>query len=186
MVLTDVGTKKKPEPLPFLKGNQCCRGNWHRLNNDSLVMSVLLEEREAMETSRGGDLWVECRERRGHVTVAVKEVVGREEPLQRCGMHQGLKRYSVMNAWNDFGKEYTFVVGFPSGSEGKESICNAGGAEDLGLMPGLERSPGGGHGNPPQYSCLENPMDRGVRQATVHRGCKESDTTEATEHTCTP
>ena len=42
---------------------------------------------------------------------------------------------------------------------GKESTCNAG---DLGLIPGLGRSPGGGHGNPLQYSCLENPMDRGA------------------------
>ena len=40
--------------------------------------------------------------------------------------------------------------------------------EDLGLIPGLERYPEGGHGNPLQYSCLENPMDRGAWQATVH------------------
>ena len=46
--------------------------------------------------------------------------------------------------------------GFPGGSEGKESVCNAG---DLGLIPGLGRSPGGGHGHPLQFSCLENPMD---------------------------
>ena len=51
------------------------------------------------------------------------------------------------------------------GSEGKPSACNVG---DLGLIPGLERSPGGGHGNTHQYSCLENPMDRGVWGATVH------------------
>ena len=41
-----------------------------------------------------------------------------------------------------------------------ESSVNAGDAEDLGLIPGLEKSPGGGNGNPLQYSCLENPMDR--------------------------
>ena len=45
-------------------------------------------------------------------------------------------------------------LGFSGGSDGKESSCNAG---DLGLIPGLERFPGGGHGNPLQYSCLENP-----------------------------
>ena len=45
-------------------------------------------------------------------------------------------------------------LGFPGGSAGKESTCNAG---DLGLIPGLGRSPGGGHGNPLKYSCLENP-----------------------------
>ena len=46
------------------------------------------------------------------------------------------------------------MVGFPGGSDGKESACNAG---DLSLIPGFGRSPGGGHDNPLQYSCLENP-----------------------------
>ena len=50
-------------------------------------------------------------------------------------------------------------------SFGKESACNAG---DLGLIPGLGRPPGEGNGNPLQYSCLENPMDRRAWQATVH------------------
>ena len=48
----------------------------------------------------------------------------------------------------------------------------------MGSIPGSGRSPEGGHGNPLQYSCLENPVDRGAWQATVHRGCKESDMTE--------
>ena len=55
--------------------------------------------------------------------------------------------------------------GFPGGSDSKESACNVG---DLGSSPGLGRSAGGGHGNPLQYSCLENPMDRGAWCATVH------------------
>ena len=49
---------------------------------------------------------------------------------------------------------------------GKESACKAG---DPGSVPGLERSPGGGHGNTLQYSCLENPVDKGAWQVTVHR-----------------
>ena len=49
--------------------------------------------------------------------------------------------------------------------DGKESACDAG---DLGLIPGLGRSPGGGHGYPLQYSCLEKPMDRRAWLATVH------------------
>ena len=57
------------------------------------------------------------------------------------------------------------MEGFPGGSDGKESACNAG---DPGSVPGLERSPGEGHGNPLQYLCLENPMDRGAWRATVH------------------
>ena len=50
-----------------------------------------------------------------------------------------------------------FLWGFPGGSEGKVSACNAG---DLGSMPGSGRPPGEGNGTPLQYSCLENPMDR--------------------------
>ena len=50
----------------------------------------------------------------------------------------------------------------------KESVGNAGDTGDAGLNPGSGRSPGGGHGNPLQYSCLENPMDRGAWWATVH------------------
>ena len=56
-------------------------------------------------------------------------------------------------------------MGFPCSSVGKESACNA---EDLGSIPGLGRSSGEGNGNPLQYSCLENPIDRGAWQATVH------------------
>ena len=55
--------------------------------------------------------------------------------------------------------------GFPGGSDSEESACNVG---DLGSIPGLGGSPGRGHGNPLQYSCLEIPMDRGAWQATVH------------------
>ena len=56
-------------------------------------------------------------------------------------------------------------MGFPGNSNSKESVCNDG---DLGSMPELGRSPGRGHGNPFQYSCLENPMDGGACQATAH------------------
>ena len=65
-------------------------------------------------------------------------------------------------------------MGFPGGSDGKESACNAG---DPGSIPGSERSPEEGNGNPLQYSCLENSMDRGA-WAYSSWGCKESDTTE--------
>ena len=56
-------------------------------------------------------------------------------------------------------------MGFPGGSDGKESACSAG---DPDSIPGSRKSPGEGNGNPFQYSCLENPMDRGAWQATVH------------------
>ena len=68
------------------------------------------------------------------------------------------------------------ITGFPGGSDSKESTCNAG---DPGSIPGSGRSPGEGNGNPLQYSCLENPMDRGAWRATVHSVVKkESDKTE--------
>ena len=59
-----------------------------------------------------------------------------------------------------------FIIG---SSDGNESACHA---REGGLIPGLGRSPGGGHGNPLQYSCLENSVDRGVWQATVHQVAK--------------
>ena len=62
-------------------------------------------------------------------------------------------------------KKMFFLATFPCGSNGKESACNAG---DLGLIPWLGRSPGEGNGYPLQCSCLENSMDRGVWQDTVH------------------
>ena len=65
-------------------------------------------------------------------------------------------------------------VGFPGGSAGKESSCNAG---DLGSIPGWGGSPAEGNGIPLQCSCLENPVDRGAWWATFDGITKESDTT---------
>ena len=70
---------------------------------------------------------------------------------------------------------------FPGGSEGKESACNAG---DWGLIPGLGKSSGERYGNPLQYSCLENSMDRGAWQDTVH-GVAKSWTQLSDSHTHT-
>ena len=66
-------------------------------------------------------------------------------------------------------------MGFPGGSDGEASACNVG---DLGLIPGSERSPQEGNGNPLQYSCLENSMDGGAWWANVHGGGAESDMAE--------
>ena len=77
-----------------------------------------------------------------------------------------MKKQCVLNFW---GKKLN--GGLLSGGaslaaqDGQKSACNVG---DLGLTPGLGRSPGGGNGNPLQYSCLENPMDREVWQTMVH------------------
>ena len=61
-------------------------------------------------------------------------------------------------------------MGFPDGSVVKNPLANA---EYAGSIPGSGKSPGGGHGNPLQYSCLENSMDRGAWQAIVHGVAKE-------------
>ena len=66
------------------------------------------------------------------------------------------------------------MIGLPW-RPGEESACTTG---DLGLIPRLGRSPGGGHGNPVQYPCLMNSMDTGAWQATVSHGVVESDTTQ--------
>ena len=68
-----------------------------------------------------------------------------------------------------------FIKGFPGGSDSKESACNMG---DLGLILELRRSPGGGHGNPLQYFCLENPHGQRSLAGYSPLCCKESDMTE--------
>ena len=76
-----------------------------------------------------------------------------------CNNTKWFKRLETMN------NSTTAFMGFPGGSDGKGSACNAG---DLGLILGLGRSPGGGNGNPLQCSCLENPLDRGAWWSMVH------------------
>ena len=68
---------------------------------------------------------------------------------------------------DELGALYSPYAGLPQWLSSKESICNAGDAVDSGSIPGLGRSPGEGNGNPLQYSCLENPTDRGAWWATV-------------------
>ena len=68
------------------------------------------------------------------------------------------------------------ILAFPGGSGVKKPPSNSGGAGDLSLIPELGRSPRGGNGNPFKYTCLKNPLDRGVWQATVHGVAR------ATEH----
>ena len=65
----------------------------------------------------------------------------------------------------EIGIDIYTLLGFPGGSDGKESACSVG---DPGSVPGSGRCPGEGNGYPLQYSCLENSMDRGAWQATVH------------------
>ena len=83
-----------------------------------------------------------------------------------------------MDLWTQLGKErmgqaerVALIYGiFQVALVAKNPLANAGDMRDTGLIPGSEKSPGGGHGNPRQYSCLENPMDRGAWWATVSVG----------------
>ena len=76
-------------------------------------------------------------------------------------------------------------IGLPQWLNGRESACNAGDTGDMDPIPGSETPPGGGHGNPLQYSCLENPMDRGAWWATVHRVAKsQTGLKRLSTHTC--
>ena len=79
--------------------------------------------------------------------------------------------------------EQLFIGGVPGGSVVKNPPANAGVTGDAGSIPGSGRSPGGGNGNSLQYSCLENPTDRGAWQSTVHGVTRESDMT-ATKQLC--
>ena len=83
----------------------------------------------------------------------------------RCPHHS----YFVFQLYRDIINIQYCVLGFSGGSDGKESGCNEG---DMGLIPGSGRSSGEENGNPLQYSCLENPVDKGVWPATVHRVAK--------------
>ena len=80
-------------------------------------------------------------------------------------------------------RHYYAHFDFPGGSDGQASAYNVG---DLRSIPGSGRSPGGGHSNPLQYSCLENPMDRGVRWATVHGVAKSQTRLTYFTHSLTP
>ena len=84
----------------------------------------------------------------------------RSKKVQK-GEVEVLGQYLFFYYFLNFILEYSWLCG----SDGKEPACNVGG---LGLIPGLGRSPGEGNGNPLQYSCLENSMDRGAWRATMH------------------
>ena len=81
-----------------------------------------------------------------------------ESPVQFLGQEDSLGRNIL---------PIPVFSGLPGGSDGEESTCNAG---NLGSISGSGRTPGGGHGNPRQYSCLENPKDRGAWWATQSIG----------------
>ena len=91
--------------------------------------------------------------------------------------HHGKETYEEsIYKYTNYLNIYIYIhQGFPGCASGKEPTASAGDTGDMGLIPWSGRSAGGGNGNPLQYSCLENPMDRGAWQATVH-GVEKSKT----------
>ena len=91
-------------------------------------------------------------------------------------MGSGLGLGALPSSWLSVESSWTMsTMGIPRCCSGKESVCSPKDTRDSSLIPGSGRSPGGEHGNPLQYFCLENPMDRGGCWATVH-GVAESRT----------
>ena len=99
-----------------------------------------------------------------------------KEPALQCRRHRrhGFDPWVGKIHWRRDRLPTPVFLGFPCGSVGKESTCNAG---EPGSIPGWGRSPEEGNDYPLQYACLENSMDRGAWKATV-QGCRESDTME--------
>ena len=90
-----------------------------------------------------------------------------------CVHPLGSARNPVLgNLYGALSHSYDGLLGFPGGSVVKSQSVNAGGTTDVGSIPGSGRSPGGGLGNPLQYSCLENPTGTGAWRATVHGAAK--------------
>ena len=100
---------------------------------------------------------------------------GLEGKSPECSPDKCLGLFSVSDTPDSLISCYFLSVSMlklPWWLSGKESACSAGAAGDVGSNPWLGKSPRGGHGNPHQYSCLENPTDRGAWQAIVHRVTK--------------
>ena len=84
-------------------------------------------------------------------------------------LHFYCKGHEFIFIW---ASQVALVVKKKKNKKTKNPPTNAGDIKDTGSIPGSGRTPGGGHGNPLQYACLENPMDRGARRNTVHRVAK--------------
>ena len=109
-------------------------------------------------------------------------------PIPLCGFSPYIIKHSSVIRWVSYNSSqfwhYLHKDGLPGALVVKSPPANVRDIKDLGSIPGSGRSLGGGHGNPLQYSCLENPMDRGAWWARVHR-VTESDTIQVTEHSRT-
>ena len=95
------------------------------------------------------------------------------------------RRLGAQKSWHCFQEDLGFIItnnGFPDSLMCKESACNAGDMRDASSIPGLGRFSGKGNGNPLQYSCRDNPTDRGDLQATIHGAAKSQ--TQLRDYAC--
>ena len=110
---------------------------------------------------------------------------GKRNPGKMVGVARGHQRANTLKPYSQKTSQSNHTrrrdrlptkvfLSFPGVTDSKESVCSVG---DLGSVPGLGRYPGGGYGNPPQYSCLENPHGRRSLVGYSPWGCKESDLT---------
>ena len=123
--------------------------------------------------------WSPEEEMATHSSILSRNIPWTEEPggpqsmrSQRVGHNwvtENACTHMLLTLQSKFWTSDHLILGFPGGSDGKVSACNT---EDLGSIPESGRSPGKGNGNPLQYPCLENPMDRGAWWATVHEVAK--------------
>ena len=124
------------------------------------------------------------RNRTPESTITIEYNVSSASGVEKLQCSTPVNNYCVPTGMS--GKEVMIELrcegrtGLPQWLSDKESACSAAAVEDTVLIPGSGRSPGGWHGNPLQYSCLENPMDREAWQVAVHGVAKSLDTTEAT------
>ena len=105
-----------------------------------------------------------CRNRTPESTITIEYNVRSTSGVEQHCVPIGMSGKKVIIELRCEGR-----IGLPQWLSDKESACSAGAVGDTVLIPGSGRSPGGWHGNPLQYSCLENPMDRGAWWATVHK-----------------
>ena len=124
-------------------------------------------------------VWARCRENRwlgGTLSLVSSRAVSGPRLEGVSYRTQKAQNHAEMSVLTYFKKNWIIVnLGFPGDSAVKNPLCQAG---DAGLIPGLGRPSGEGNGNPLQYSCLGNPMDRGAWQATVQKVTKELGATE--------
>ena len=167
----------KKKFFPKCRVNSCstissllaCPTNFKFANSHNYQKTKSLPTRQETRVQSLG--WEDALEKEmvTHSSILTWKILWMEEPggLQSMGS-QRVRHYWATNTFIFY--NYTVMRGFPGGLNGKEFTCNVG---DLGLIPGLGRSPGGGQGNPLQYSCLENPHWQRSLASCSPWGCKE-------------